>query len=40
MLVGHELTHAFDGTGRQFDMNGSMSNWVRYLFIFRKINFQ
>ncbi|ORX38765.1 zincin [Piromyces finnis] len=27
MLVGHELTHAFDGTGRQFDKNGSMTNW-------------
>ncbi|OUM66904.1 hypothetical protein PIROE2DRAFT_5763 [Piromyces sp. E2] len=27
MLVGHELTHAFDGTGRQFDMNGNMNNW-------------
>ncbi|XP_035222873.1 neprilysin-2-like [Stegodyphus dumicola] len=26
-LIGHELTHAFLGTGRQFDGNGNSVNW-------------
>eukprot|EP00833_Pecoramyces_ruminatium_P017580 jgi/Orpsp1_1/1191612/evm.model.d7180000087317.1 len=27
MLLGHELTHAFDSTGRQFDITGKTANW-------------
>jgi len=36
-LIGHELTHAFDNTGKDFDMNGNLSNWV-YIHIFYIIN--
>ncbi|MBV8636227.1 MAG: M13 family metallopeptidase [Burkholderiaceae bacterium] len=25
--IGHELTHAFDDQGRQFDANGNLKNW-------------
>jgi len=27
MVMGHELTHGFDNTGRLFDKNGNMHNW-------------
>lgn len=27
MVVGHELTHAFDENGAQFDENGNLNNW-------------
>ncbi len=26
-VIGHELTHAFDDEGRQFDAQGNMKNW-------------
>jgi putative endopeptidase len=26
-VIGHELTHAFDNTGAQFDENGRLKNW-------------
>ncbi|XP_065318657.1 endothelin-converting enzyme homolog [Gordionus sp. m RMFG-2023] len=26
-IVGHELTHGFDDTGRQFDINGNLRSW-------------
>lgn len=26
-VIGHELTHAFDNTGAQFDENGKLKNW-------------
>jgi len=27
MLIGHEITHAFDGTGRQYDKDGNKISW-------------
>lgn len=27
MVIGHEMTHAFDDQGAQFDKNGNVSNW-------------
>jgi putative endopeptidase len=27
MLIGHELTHAFDDQGRQFDADGNLKDW-------------
>lgn len=27
MVIGHEISHAFDTNGAQFDKNGSMSKW-------------
>lgn len=27
MVIGHELTHAFDDQGAQFDKDGNVSNW-------------
>ena len=26
-VIGHEISHAFDTSGAQFDANGSMTNW-------------
>ena len=26
-IMGHEMTHGFDDTGRQFDLRGNLSNW-------------
>ena len=26
-VIGHEITHAFDSSGAQFDKNGNMANW-------------
>lgn len=27
MIIAHEVTHAFDGNGSQFDENGNLNNW-------------
>lgn len=27
MVIGHEISHAFDSTGAQFDKDGNMANW-------------
>jgi len=26
-VIGHELTHAFDNTGKKYDMKGDLNNW-------------
>lgn len=26
-ILGHELTHGFDNTGRLYDLHGHMKNW-------------
>ena len=26
-VIGHEISHAFDTNGAQFDANGALSNW-------------
>lgn len=28
-VMGHEITHAFDTIGSQFDLNGNLANWWR-----------
>ena len=27
MVIGHEMTHAFDDQGAQFDKDGNVKNW-------------
>ena len=27
VMIGHEISHAFDSTGAQFDKNGDMRDW-------------
>jgi len=27
VIIGHEISHAFDNTGSQYDSNGNISNW-------------
>lgn len=28
-IIGHEITHAFDDLGRQFDFKGNLIDWWR-----------
>jgi len=35
-IIGHEFTHAFDNTGRKYDIKGNDVNWVCIYFLYCK----